>query len=74
MLASLKSFTRRDFHPFQTTRDELLATIRAASPVESEAVSPIDEEKRPSSSRLGNRLLSPRQVTIQSGHLEKAFR
>ncbi|KAK8139571.1 hypothetical protein PG984_000694 [Apiospora sp. TS-2023a] len=55
VLSNLKSFTKRDFHPLEQQYQELLTTLRAASPP---ALSP-HEHSDASTSRRTSRISSP---------------
>ncbi|KAJ9156183.1 Xenotropic and polytropic retrovirus receptor 1 [Pleurostoma richardsiae] len=73
VLSHPKSFTKRDFDPLQQAYEELLAAVRAVTPVASEPVTPsVDDEEvatpRSSSRREGaGGRLSPRQVVFRPG-------
>ncbi|EOO00355.1 putative spx domain-containing protein [Phaeoacremonium minimum UCRPA7] len=65
VLSHPKSFTQRDFRTLHQTYQDRLAAIRAASPVDSEPVTPAVDDMPPTPSYQSNGRLSPRHVTIQ---------
>lgn len=68
VLSQPKSFTRRDFHPLQQAYEDVLDTVRAATPARSLPESPALDDSGPvySEEQLNARQ-SLRRVTIQTG-------
>lgn len=68
VLSQPKSFTRRDFTPLQQAYEELLSTVRAATPARSLPESPTLDDSGPVYSEQEiNARQSLRRVTIQTG-------
>lgn len=73
VLVQPKSFTQKDFQPLEQTHEELLSTIREATPMQSLPQSPVPNDENTVSDQSGGARQSVRRVTIQAGPPQTAY-